>query len=113
MKLKLRLEVWGRSLVGQFIGDFPDELRGEVKLIGTKSWSVKSCGCPTLSKSNETIYLPGVRVANDNNIFSAKFDTAEEAAEAKVKIIDSLRTWETLFCRRNHKEEENIYIFEI
>jgi hypothetical protein len=56
--------------------------------------------------------LPGVRVANDNNIFSAKFDTAEEAAETKVKIINSLRTWEQ-FLHEDLEEEENVYVFEI
>lgn len=112
MALKLRLEVWGRSLVGQFGGDFPDGLRGEGKLVNSDKWSVFSLGAPQLVKSSRAIYLPGTGIIDDDSIFSAKFGTAEEAAEAKVEIINSLRTWENFFCIRKHKEEEpNVYIF--
>ena len=112
MELKLRLEVWGRSLVGQFLGTFPDELRGKVNFKTAISWSVGSSVSPSIGTSPKIIYLPGISRPADNKVFSYLFDTAEEAAEAKKEIISALRKWEQSL-HEDFEEEENVYVFEI
>jgi hypothetical protein len=113
MRLKLRLERWGRLLVGQFGGDFPDELREKGKfLVSDKYWNVFSFFSPAFDKPTKTIYLPGGRSGNDDLLCSVRFDTTEEAVKAKEEILLSLSFWEQSLNREN-KEEENVYTFEV
>ncbi|MDY6857515.1 MAG: hypothetical protein SWO11_22995 [Thermodesulfobacteriota bacterium] len=112
MKLKLRLEIWENSLVGQFLGAFPDELRGMVNFKTAISWSVGSSVSPCIGMSPKIIYLPGTARTSDNKIFSYLFETAEKAAEAKKEIISALREWEQSL-HEDFEEEENVYVFEI